>query len=101
MEFPYPGPAGACSKPSSGQQLKGVDVAGTHGREVSVIQGRELRLAEPLDDGEHGTVHEPDPEVLVRPHQRGGARMVGRGEVFDVELAAGDRVQKSRELVCS
>ncbi len=76
-------------------------MAGTHGREVPMIQGRELRLAKPLDNGEHGTVHEPDSKVLVRAHQCGGAPVVGRCEVFDIQLAACDGVQKSRELVCS
>lgn len=67
-------------------------MAGSHGGEVPVVESREPGLTESLDDRQYGAVDEPDPKVLVRSHQLGSARMVGRGEVFDVQLAAGDRV---------
>ncbi len=63
-----------------------------HGREVPMIQGRQLGLAKPLDYREDGAVDKPDPKVLVGSHQLGGSRMVGRSEVLNIQLTAGDRV---------
>jgi hypothetical protein len=62
-------------------------VAGSHGREVAVIESRKPVLAEALNNREYGAVDVADPEVLVSSHQLGGARVVGLGQVFNVQLA--------------
>ena len=93
MKFPSPRHRTA----STGQQVERVDVTGSHSREMPVIEGCEPSLTESLHDRQHGAVDESDPQVLVRPHQLGGARMIGGSEMFDVELAAGYRVQEGRE----
>jgi hypothetical protein len=39
-----------------------------HDTEVAAVQGRQLGLAQPLDDSEDGRVHEADVEVGVLLH---------------------------------
>lgn len=70
------------------QQFQRLDVLGTHRAEMSVIERRELWLAEPLRNGQHSTVHEADFEVGVRAHQLGGALVIRCCQVLDHQSAS-------------
>ena len=75
---------------TSGNQLEGVSVCRSHNREVSMVQGRERRLARPLGNGDDRGVDETESEIVVRPDQFETSFVVARDEVDDVKAVAGD-----------
>jgi hypothetical protein len=70
-----------------------LDVSWPQDAEVPVIEGGQLRLAEPLDDREHRGIDEPDVRIGVAIAQFTNSRIVISGESFD-PVGAGDDVVK-------
>ena len=65
--------------------------------EMAMVQRRELRLVESLDDGQDCCVHEADVGIRVAIAQRADARIVDRSHVLDGVGPCSDVVQETDE----
>jgi hypothetical protein len=79
---------GRAGRSACGEQLERIDVGRAHRREVTVVERRELRFTESLDDGEHSGVDEADPKVGVLGEELCDAPVVLRPQVLDHQRAA-------------
>ena len=71
-------------------EFERVAVRGTDDREVPVVQGRDLRLAEPFSGRHNGRVDQTQTEVFVGFDQLDTPRPVGEGEVDEPQMPARD-----------
>lgn len=72
-------------------------MARSHDREVAVVERRELALAEPFGDRQHGAVDEPDFQVVVGSQQLVDASVVLGYQVLDDKGAALNLGEHRRE----
>jgi len=72
-------------------------MAGPNRAEVAMVESGELRLPQPLCNGEDRAVHEADFEVGVGAHQLGGTLIVGGRQVLDHQRAALHLVEDGAE----
>jgi hypothetical protein len=68
-----------------------------HGPKVSVVEGRELSLFEPLDDGQHGGIHESDVQIRVAVDELPDASKIVELKLFDSVCASQDVVEQGHE----
>lgn len=64
---------------------------------MAAVEGRELRLGEPLDDHEHGRVDEADVQVPIRREDLFDTVVVLGDEILDVVAAPTDIAKQRRE----
>src|SRR5581483_7986539 len=76
-----------------------VDVPWTEDTEVAVVERRQLRLVQPLDDRGHRRLDEADVIVHVTLADLARADVVADGQVFDEVGAGGDVVEDLHEPV--
>ncbi len=72
-------------------------MAWPHDAEVAAVEGRELRLPVPLDDGEHGRVNESDSKVAVGRVDLLYPVVVFRSQIVDREGAPTNIVEKAQK----
>lgn len=59
-----------------------------------MIQGRQLRLVEPFDDGEHGRIDEPHIGVLIAVAHIANSPVIRGDQLFDPMRPGDDVVQE-------
>jgi hypothetical protein len=65
------------------QQFESLDMSRTDRAEVTMVEGRKLSLPKTLDDGHHGGVDEPEPEVSVPAEKVTDSDVIGRNKIDD------------------
>ena len=75
----------------SGDQIERLDVAGSHGREVAMIERSDLLHAKTLGDRDQAGIRPTEGEVAIAIHQLGVALVVGGSQRLDPHVTARQR----------